>query len=76
MSQQIPSLTCKHLAKHHTKKHQLKASEAVTVCGMRLFGATVAGATLPMFSIIFGDIINALGGSPTIAELVHQVNKV
>lgn len=36
----------------------------------------LAGATLPMFSIIFGDVINALGGSPTIAELVHQVNKV
>lgn len=35
-----------------------------------------AGATLPMFAIIFGDIINALGGSPTVAQLVHQVNKV
>lgn len=35
-----------------------------------------AGATLPLFAVIFGDIINALGGSPTIAELVHQVNKV
>ena len=35
-----------------------------------------AGATLPMFSIIFGDVLNALGGSPTIEELVHQVNKV
>lgn len=36
----------------------------------------LAGATLPMFSIIFGDVINALGGSPSIAELVHQVDKV
>ncbi len=38
--------------------------------------ALCAGATLPMFSIIFGDVIDALGGSPTTAELVHQVNKV
>ncbi len=29
-----------------------------------------------MFSVIFGAVINALGGSPTIAELVHQVDKV
>ena len=29
-----------------------------------------------MFSIIFGNVLNALGGSPTVAELVHQVNKV
>lgn len=36
----------------------------------------LAGATLPLFAIIFGDIINALGGSPTVEQLVHQVNKV
>lgn len=35
-----------------------------------------SGATLPMFSIIFGNVLDALGGSPTIAALVHQVNKV
>lgn len=29
-----------------------------------------------MFSIIFGNVIDALGGSPTIAQLVHEVNKV
>ena len=29
-----------------------------------------------MFSVVFGDLIDALGGSPTIAQLVHEVNKV
>ena len=29
-----------------------------------------------MFSIIFGDVLDALGGSPSIAALVSQVNKV
>lgn len=29
-----------------------------------------------MFSIIFGEVLDALGGSPSIEELVSQVNKV
>ena len=40
------------------------------------FYMIISGATLPMFSIIFGNVLDALGGSPTIAALVHQVNKV
>ena len=39
-------------------------------------GSAASGATFPMFSIIFGDVLDALGGSPTIAALVSQVNKV
>ncbi|KAA6419418.1 MAG: ATP-binding cassette transporter [Trebouxia sp. A1-2] len=50
---------------------------AATILYYKLFGyVQIAGATLPMFSVIFGAVINALGGSPTIAELVHQVDKV
>ncbi|KAL0036182.1 hypothetical protein WJX79_007336 [Trebouxia sp. C0005] len=48
----------------------------VVLMTLGLVGAAVNGATLPMFSVIFGAVINALGGSPTIAELVHQVDKV
>ena len=29
-----------------------------------------------MFSIIFGEVLDALGGSPSIAQLVAQVDKV
>lgn len=39
-------------------------------------GSAASGATFPMFSIIFGSVLDALGGSPSIAALVSQVNKV
>ena len=58
---------------HNTK---LQETTGICTCSSQQQYLRCAGATLPMFAIIFGDIINALGGSPTVAQLVHQVNKV